>query len=374
MSQGLFKLELRDYSPYFLERNPFPYTQVPEEKPVIYVDQEKVLGKLSDIISTVYSTGRSNHAVVVGPSGLGKSHTLKYIQKMIGEQIGGKALSCYISSPGQDFIHVYRSFIQRLGLEKMEAFAKADVEMSRNLRRALEALKEEKTAIAAWRWLLGEPLSSKELHRLGLSQNVDGPLSLNILQQTLSILRSSGYRFTCLLIDEMETINQLHIVRRQAMFNALRHLIDGNPYGLCFIFACTPAGWSEIFKYALALSRRISRNVLYLESMTKEQAGEFVAEYVRFHRKGTTKLRQALRLDRSLLDRVLGRRPKREAKALLALYPFTLDAISKIHELSKGSAGEVIKYCNLAIDYGLDNKRKLIDAKAIDDMVAELGG
>ncbi|MFQ6086031.1 MAG: BREX system ATP-binding domain-containing protein, partial [Candidatus Bathyarchaeia archaeon] len=273
-SEGLFKLRVRDYSRYFLTKNPFPYTSVPEERPVLYVDQERAARRLSDVLSSTITTGRSSHAILVGPYGSGKSHTLLYVRDIVTRQFassGGRAFACYISRPGTDYLHIHRSFLRELGLETVADLARRQMDKvySSDLRQALEVLQDPKTSMEAWRWMLGERIYPRSLQKMGLSQNVDVQFALTIFQQVQSMLSADGYSIVCLLIDEMEMINQLHVLKRQAMFDALRHLVDENPTNLCLVFACTPAGWDEIFKYAFALSRRLSRNVVYLESMTK---------------------------------------------------------------------------------------------------------
>lgn len=356
----ILELKVRDYAPYFLTQNPFPYTPVPDDRPTLMVDQERAMGRLLDVISTARNTGRSNHAVIIGPYGSGKSHILKHLQSVIEERFARTMLACYIPTLGRDFLHLYRSFMADLGMSRLSELAKVaeDAGIPPSLSSALKALQDEETRGKAWRWLIGDELSV-ELHELGISRRIDPTFAQSVLKVILSLLRRVGRSVVCLLIDEMEVLSEIEIERRQAMLDSLRHLVDDNPQGLCFIFACTPAGWDDVFKYGLALARRLSRNVVYLESLTEQTAREFVAAFVRRFRTGEKGLKRHLK-------------EKGMPKELIDTFPFTADGIAKLFEASRGNTGEMVKYCNMAVDHGIDAKRNVIDAHAVGDMMAEL--
>lgn len=356
-------LETRDYSQYNLSENPFPYTPIPSSEPDIFVNQENVISQLINVVSTTYVTEHSSHAVVVGPYGSGKSHTLRYLEKLIKESIreepDRKTLSCYIPSPGSGFIHIYRDLIERMGLAKLEEIA-AESSFDRlpyNMSRVFKAFNDNKLNLHAWRWILAEKLQAKERSYLGLSRNLDDSLALSVLEHIIKLLRKRGYTLICLLIDELETINELYPYQRQAMFNALRRMIDDNPQSLCTIFACTPAGWDEILKSSIALSRRLSRNLIYLSRLTREEAINLIKGYLN---------RRRVKRGRSIL-------PKK-SRLHSNLYPFTKDATEKIFQLSKGNVGELIKYCNIAIERGLDAALLQIDSSNLTDLLSEFWG
>lgn len=373
------KFKVRDYSRYFLKGNPFPYVSIPEERPAVYADQERALARLSDVVFTSLATGRSSHAVVVGPHGSGKSHTLKYLRHAIveaAEGAGRRVVTCYIPSPGRDYLHMHRSFMQELGAERVAGLAERHPAegVPRDVRRALEALRDEKRHVEAWRWLIGERLSPRDLERLGLSRSVDAVMALTIFRWVHSMLRADGYGLVCLLCDEMERINQLHVTRRQEMYNMLRHLVDWNPRGLCLVFACTPAGWDEVYKYSIALARRLSRNVVYLEPVTEPVVREVIAAHVGSQRAEDRGILRRLGLRGGLVEHLRRRGlSAEEAERAAEIYPFTEDAVARIARAAHGNIGEVLKYCNLAVDHGLDTGKEVLDAKAVEDVLAEAG-
>lgn len=347
----------RDYSQYNLSENPFPYTPIPSREPRIFVNQEKAISRLIDVVSITYTTEHSSHAVVIGPYGSGKSHALRYIEKTIKESVredsDRKALSYYISSPGADFLHIYRGFIENLGLNKLQEIVRDSSfdSLPYNISRIFKALNENEAHIHAWRWICGDRLEARERSYLGVSRNLDCISALSTLEHIIQLLRKEGYSLICLLIDELETINELYAYQRQSTFNALRRMIDENLEGLCTIFACTPAGWDQILESSIALARRLSRNLIYLSRLTREEAISLVEEYL-----------QSCRIF------------EREQKSHLNLDPFTVDAVEEIFQLANGNIGELVKYCNLAIERGLDSSVSQIDSSSLSELLAEFRG
>ena len=363
MKKHRLVLKTRDYSQYHLSENPFPYTPIPSREPRIFVNQEKAISQLIDVVSITYTTGHSSHAVVIGPYGSGKSHTLRYIEKTIKESIqegsDRKALSCYISSPGSGFLHIYREFIEKLGLDKLQEIVRDPSfgNLSYNVSRIFKALNNNELRLHAWRWILGDRLEARERSYLGVSRNLDYTLALSTLEHIIQLLRKEGHTLICLLIDELETVNELYPYQRQSMFNALRRMIDGNPEGLCTIFACTPAGWDQILESSIALSRRLSRNLVYISRLTREEAISLIEEYLR-----SCRIKQKRRIF------------QRKQNLHSNLHPFTPDAVKEIFQLSKGNIGELVKYCNLAIERGLDADLSQIDSLSLTELLAEFRG
>ena len=353
MIKRLMDIKKRDYSRYYLSINPFPYTPIPEQEPFLYINQEKTITGLLNTISTTYHTGRSSHAVLIGPYGSGKSHALKYIERIIVEQdknLEKKSLACYISSLGTSFKHIYREFMENIGLALIQKIIK-DIDTDDfhyNISQILKALKENGD-LHAWRWFLGETLEGRERSRLGISRNIDDILALALFQTVIHLLHKNGFNLICLLIDELETINELYPYQRQAMFNNLRRMIDDNTRGLCSVYACTPAGWDEILGRSLAFSRRLSRNQFYLSRLSEKETIQVIGEYHRFFR-------------------IL---PEIYEVTIDEVYPFTLEACRELYQFSGGNIGELVKYCNLAIDRAIDCGLKEIDSPDITNLLAE---
>lgn len=51
----LSRLRLRDYPRYFLTRNPFPSTAIPEEIPPVTVDRDLIIHHFQDVIAHLIS-------------------------------------------------------------------------------------------------------------------------------------------------------------------------------------------------------------------------------------------------------------------------------------------------------------------------------
>ncbi|MDG6251758.1 MAG: hypothetical protein QCH34_13105, partial [Methanocalculus sp.] len=56
----------KNYEVFGLNANPFPYSGIPEQVPNIYIGQQEVMDKVSNVLSSVFSTGNSNHLILTG--------------------------------------------------------------------------------------------------------------------------------------------------------------------------------------------------------------------------------------------------------------------------------------------------------------------
>jgi len=173
----------------------------------------------------------------------------------------------------------------------------------------------------------------------------------------MTLLRKAGFCLVTLLIDELETVNELDILRRQKLFNAFRHLLDDNPRNLSVVFACTPAGWDEILGSAYALARRISRNVIYLESLDEKKVEAVLSGYIsRYRIEDETRIKALTpTIDKDSID----------------IFPFTKSAITELLRVSQGNIGEIIKLSNVAIDRALMSQRACIDNNALNELLPE---
>jgi len=161
-----------------------------------------------------------------------------------------------------------------------------------------------------------------------------------------------------MLIDEFEEINSLVSIQKRRLFNDLRHLIDLNVANFSLIVACTPHGWETIYEENAALVRRFSSNVIFLEPLTNESAGDLIYHYLKDYRINLKEFKKFV------LKNGYG-------KGLARTYPFTPKAIEEICSLAKGNTGEVLKYCGIAIELGVSKKLKLIDAEDFHSLIAD---
>lgn len=354
-----------NYERLLLTQNPFPYVSVPDEEPAIFYDQEKALRNLTSVVSSTHATGSSNHAVVVGSYGSGKSHTLKYIGRFINKELNKRpkrAVAFYIPHPGAGILDIYRTIVTDLGpslISKLSNQVDDESHYQFELYRPIRMISQKGSdTLNAWRWLTGERLDVEGRNRLGVGRNIDDTFANQAFKQIITLLRRAGYTLVSLLIDELETVNELDILRRQKLFNTLRHLLDDNPRNLSVIFACTPAGWDEIVGNAYALARRISRNVVYLETLDEKTIPTVVAGYIekaRIESPTVSDTFKRLNLDEDAQK----------------IFPFAKSALPELLRLSQGNISEVIKCSNVAIDRAVMAHRELIDAETLNQLLPE---
>ena len=354
-----------NYKRLLLTQNPFPYVSVPDEEPTIFYDQEKALRALTSVVSSTHTTGSSNHAVLVGSYGSGKSHTLKYIGRFINKDLNKRpkrAIAFYIPHPGAGILDIYKTLVTELGpavISKLSNHVDDESHYQFELYRPLRIISQKSSdTLNAWRWLTGERLDIEGRNRLGVGRNIDDAFANQAFKQIMTLLRRASYTLVSLLIDELETVNELDILRRQKLFNTLRHLLDDNPRNLSVVFACTPAGWDEIVGNAYALARRISRNVIYLETLDEKTITTVISGYV-----------ESFRLQGQRLDESIKRLNLDDEEA--RIFPFRKSAIPELLRLSQGNISEVIKCCNVAIDRTVMAQRESIDADILNELLPE---
>jgi hypothetical protein len=356
---------LANYSRLYLKGNPFPYVSVPDEEPSHYFDQEAALKCLLRVMASTHTTGSSNHAVLVGTYGSGKSHTLKHLAEHVKNELNRsnrKAIAFYVPHPGLGIIDVYRSIVAQLGpnaFAKLSSFVDERSHYQFELYRPIRVISQKSNEMLnAWRWLTGERLEISQRNKLGVGRNIDDKWAIDAFKQIMMLLRRAGYCLVAVLIDELETVNELDILRRQRLFNTFRHLFDDNPNNLSVVFACTPAGWDEILANAFALARRISRNVVYLEALDEKKIQTVIEGYVKKSRIRNDDLKNVLK--------DLGE------QSSASIYPFTFAALPELLRLSQGNIGELIKYCNLAIERAaMETECKAIDGKVLNELLPE---
>lgn len=386
----------RDYSRYSLEKNPFPYAGIPEENPRFCADREKELQTISDTISLSLSES-STHIALIGGYGNGKTHTLRYIKSQINSQLSEdnrfRAIAGYVITPGHSLIDTYRNFMQDLGrnffirltweflgnitlelikeeksdlkdlpsevkdeLKKNPSELRSYVEdgsillsllMETARERVLSLIKNvdvangflqlisDETSLLAWKWLSGERILYEERRVLGIVSSIDSDdRALAVFQDVRNIMRNQGYRLVCILIDEFELVEILHHQQKQRFLNAIRHLIDLNPHGLCLVISCTPEVWKNIVMEYHAFSERIFREIV-LRPLSEKTIYHLIREYLKHYRTDS--------------------KPKSSS-----LHPFTKGCIKEILQISKGNMRRALAMCNMALDMAIKQDSELI--------------
>ncbi|EHQ36187.1 BREX system ATP-binding domain-containing protein [Methanoplanus limicola] len=381
MSNLEINLSDLDYSRLNLTGNPFPYSGIPEQTPEIYVGQEDVLNKISNVLSPVIKYGRSSHLIISGSYGNGKSHTLRYIQSQIKKQFENSELNKpvvgYIGQPGESMLDIYRDFIYDIGPDYLKSNAQkyignCAVQLSRegkieediknnegwnsiesgdvllsdvipeamiklsaktkfpDFSRAFLNLAYEENSITSWEWISGESIEYSRRREINLTTNIGKRLSQRAFLALKNTLELTDNTPLILLIDEFEYIETLQTKTKQNMLNSIRHLMDLNPFGLSIVMACAPEVWEKIISEYHAFSERIGKEV-NLKPLTRENVGEFIISY--------------LNLKRKLGSDSLG--------------PFTDSAIDKIFVQGQGNARQIITICSNLLDLSIKEGKKI---------------
>ena len=365
--EGIMKEE-NPYSIYFLSENPFPIVPIPEEYPKIFGVNQEALQRITWQLRKVAKTSRPIHVVLVGPYGSGKTHLLRYLTTEINQRIEG-GLGAYVPHPGPGFISIYRRFIESISYDKMRTLAKSVDE--RKLKEtiiyhdfvtALANLVDPSKTLEAWRWLTANSLTLEERRSLHVATSIEHEEeALNAFSALLKFLRSVGFKLICMIIDEFEEINSLMLIQKRRLFNDLRHLIDLNVANFSLIIACTPHGWETIYEENAALVRRFSSNIVFLEPLDLQATCGLVSDYL-----------SQFRIDSKAFHRFVVRNGGNED--ISTIYPFTKDAIDELCILSKGNAGETLKYSGIAIEQGAKEKHVWLDGELLRSLVAQYYG
>jgi GTPase SAR1 family protein len=351
-----------------LKENPFPIVPIPEENPRIFGANHQALQRMTWQLKKVAKTNRPIHVVLVGPYGSGKTHLLRYLASEINQNVEG-GLGAYVPHPGPDFLSIYRRFIESLSYEKIRRLSKSADE--RKLKEtiiyhdfvtALVNLTNQEKTLEAWRWLTANTLTLEERRSLNVATSIEREEeALNAFSALLKFLRSVGFKLICMIIDEFEEINSLVPLQKKRLFNDLRHLIDLNVANFSLIIACTPHGWETVYEENAALVRRFSSNIVFLEPLDHRSASSLISDYLNQYRIGRRALHRFLAKDGSHQDSS-------------HTYPFTEDAVKELCALSKGNAGETLKYSGIAIEQGAREGYQWLDAESLRSMIAQYYG
>lgn len=385
-------LKSKDYAKYGLAGNPFPFSGVPDEHPSVYIGQDEVLEKINGVLSSTVLSSQSNHIIVTGSYGNGKSHTLKFIKTHIREQFSEKSNTpiCvgYVSQPGENFLEIYTkfmydlrySFVKHISQEYLGLIAyqlskegvieekvrkgqgwkqieKGEVLISDIVPKAIQrlndgikfvdytrafiALSYEENSIYSWEWLCGEGVEYNKRQELSLGKNINDVNSIRAFVALKQILRELGYSSLVLLIDEFEYIESLPPMKKQKLLNSLRHIIDLNGEGLSLIIACAPEVWQNIVAEYHAFSERVGKEA-NLKPLDQEKIRLLLKSYLN----------------------------NKRVKQSDSVSPFTNDSIERIFLLSQGNTRRVISLCSQALDASLDFGKKNVDSEVIDSLVS----
>ncbi len=369
----------RDYSMYGLERNPFPYSPVPEEDPEVYCGQEHVADAVSNTVSTLLGSGKSKHLVITGKYGNGKSHTLKYARSLVRDR--EDVLVGYVSQPGEGFLDIYHEFMYDIGFDRVQEIAyeflatvardetdanpmgagamksvieEGDVLLSELVPVAVQRLSDitkfadfaraiihmvyEDTNLYAWQWLTAEGIRYEQRKEMEIHSALDDDtMGVRAFTSLKNLLLDLGYTGIFVFIDEFESIARLSSKNKQATLNSIRHLMDQNSSGLSILFGCAPEVWQDVMSEYHAFSERIGQEVA-LKPLTDDQLENLVVDYLNIARS------------------------EKQSDAS----PFTEESLDLILQRSQGNIRQVLSICGRAIDEGLNQNKANISSDIVN--------
>jgi len=385
MSDSTFNItdQQRDYSMYGLEKNPFPYSPVPDEDPEVYCGQEHVAATVSETASTLLGTGKSKHLVITGKYGNGKSHTLKYARSLVRDR--EDVVVGYVAQPGEGFLDIYHEFIYDIGFERLQEIAYeflasitrketdsnptgasemesliddgevllsdivpvavqrlSDITKFADFARAIVHMVYEDTNLYAWQWLTAEGIRYEQRKEMEIHSALDDDtMGVRAFTSFKNLLLELGYTGVFVFVDEFEAIARLSPKNKQATLNSIRHLMDQNGSGLSLLFACAPEVWQDVMSEYHAFSERIGNEVA-LRPLTEEDLTELVEKYLATARDGES----------SDID------------------PFEQECLDLIHQRAQGNIRQVLSMCGQMLDQGVTQQRESISADVLDHVIS----
>lgn len=219
------------------------------------------------------------------------------------------------------------------------------------------SLAEEEISIVAWRWLLGEPLSRDERSSIGVEREIEESSDvLRALSSIKRLLGMAGFIMTYVMLDELESISELHVMKRSAYYNDFRHLIDQNTEGLCLIACVTPAGWALIQSGGIPLASRLMGNVEDLSPFDQAKSRRLIEAYLELgheefaEAKGISSVSD---LNKQISAKYGVSDPK--------VFPFVEESLRVIQEIGRGNVREILRICKRLIDAGCDSHIPVFD-------------
>ena len=394
------------YDKYNLQRNPFSGS-VPRDKINFIVERGNEVKDVSWTISSALE-GVSTHSIIVGGYGNGKTHLLRYVERILSNnQDNEEILAVYVNTPGESFKSLYCSIIHGLGQAFMKRMAwnylgylcrkgleegnptyleQADrekiFEALNNDPYSIKKLVEEGKILLpqlideakkfvssrvllvdfttaflhlilkeywflAWKWLCGEDIPYTQRRELELSMSITSDeRALRSFLSLKRLLHDLGYSVIVLLIDEFEVIEALPTRAKQKILNEIRHLIDLTPSGFCILLSCAPEIWRSILSDYHAFTERFT-HVIFLKPLDKEDLQKLMIAYLSKERISNT--------------------PNEDP-----FHPFTEDTLDFLLRNGMGNIRQTLKLCQLAVDLGLRQGKKRLDARSIKSLLSQL--
>lgn len=390
------------YEAYDLIDNPF---KLEHDHPIVGKSQNDTFDKVLDLFraNSAFKTRTGDRflAAFKGDYGFGKSFFLTQIAiasskktKRFREQIKEDVdiLVSYFpilppekKLPNKLLVHLYRSIMENLGnngeqviediCKKLEDRSKATGEKMEVILAGLDSTyrkillgisKDPSIQYLSIRWIMGHPLSSRELKEIGVPFCINTPeLAEKYIFQFLKLLNISGYGLLAVLIDELEqvltVVSEKQFLRTFIVFQEIFDRYEDLKYSplkpLCpigFLIGLTPQAWdtveigAEEEKGITAVRSRIHNNIFEIERFNEEDTREFMC---------------------MLLKKA--RTPEFRGDKL---FPFEPEVVRLIWEHSYGNPREIINDCKSMLGKAAKISAARIDIDLANEYYRKIGG
>jgi len=360
-------------SAYRLKENPFASRTDPT---VEMAGRKKEEQEWTLAVQSRIGVPASSISFIVGDYGSGKTLSLyRIVRQFSGD---ARVLCVFLKILPEDRITRFGvDFIQRLMREvPTVVFQRFRSEDLADLRRVYPepAIVFGRISVGdtdAMRFLRGDAtIPARTLEKWGLGRRMDRTeVAEEYLLGFLFLLRRIGVETLLIAVDEVEYIfSQMRGASIATLFNTLRSLYDLQDSdrahrlpqpaaNAIFFLAISAAGWKRLNDLGhreqteggpiQALMRRFHQ-IIELSPLNKRETRQLIEQRLRSNRAGDS--------------------PKDQP-----LIPYDETFVEYVAELSLGNPGEIVRFCDVALQEGLRRKVRLLDRKFAEKAFADRG-
>lgn len=299
------------YREYYFKREPF--------LPALDVEmrgRNKEWNQIEAFLEESLQGNRTRAFLILADYGYGKTFVLNKIRKKVSDpnsQIKGsdKTITASLvlaeTEPASSISYEYVTKIMyNLGKRRIREIArkirsKSSDNFSKNFQLVMEGIRANKDE--AFRWLIGETLTSQERANIGVMRKFHPTESLSMLLDFLKAMKTAGYQNLLVLIDEFEyAVNVYSESKLTQFFHTFKNIYDrfvAQGGSRIFakhiqIIATTPRGWDVVTDLEAKLRRtkggggltpwlermRFERNKVTLDPLGKRDAKQIILDRI----------------------------------------------------------------------------------------------
>lgn len=328
------------------------------------------------ILDKFLTEGGSKTLLILGDYGYGKTFMLEKIVQGFNAGDFEKSKKSIVASirlaESEPEARIGLSFVTKIfydiGSKNLEKIAKnakniSKIEISSDMLNIIESLKKEK--LNAYEWLSGESLSQSEKNNIGVKKILSkSSQALKILSDFQKVIRAAGFDNLVILLDEFEYIVNVYSEKQvTTILHTFKEIYDefirvntkkpGSMANLIFIIAMTPKGWDVLVETEARLSKKTGGGGItpWMERIRPE---DFTVDLRPLGESATNELIK----DRIKKKRLDYKKPPYET------FPFIHpEFFNVIYKASEGNPRYILRFCDLVLEYALDEEVKEITGK-----------